>query len=317
MTEILANNPIDWIKWAVVFGVLIVAFVISAKIIKKLSYVLQGQKKVDEATAKGHVIKAYRVSSRSEYENFGKRHEEHKKNFASYEYEIDGETKTYNGYFKYKIPPKKITLYYIDNPKRVFCMDDYQWNPFGGMIYLIFILVPFLLAAFAAVQLGVVTYDAQGNTAKQDREELLGAGGVYEGSITHNEITVQFKTPGKGLDRGVYDWLTYYTDEEEKTDVRVEFGFVDALPQMSENQRLEECVLWDKEMVYEIRYVPFEDEYGSVREQEQLLAYWQLAENTYFMVVATGEWEELSNAYSQLINDEKFQSSFIINNTND
>lgn len=44
MAEVFTNDPVNWIKWAVVFAVLIVSFVISGKIIKKIGYVLQGEK---------------------------------------------------------------------------------------------------------------------------------------------------------------------------------------------------------------------------------------------------------------------------------
>ncbi|MBQ8435429.1 MAG: hypothetical protein IJX24_05415, partial [Oscillospiraceae bacterium] len=82
--------------------------------------------------------------------------------------------------------------------------------------------------------------------------------------------------------------------------------------QLPEGSKYENCELWGKEMLYEIKYVPFEDEYGNIQEQEQLFAYWQLADDTFFKIMATGIDEELSNAYAQLLNDEKFQNSFEI-----
>jgi len=315
MLEVFTNDPVNWAKWAAVFAVLIGSFIISFKIIKKIGYVLQGQKKVDEAKKKGHVIKANRVSSRKEYESLEKRHSGKTKHFATYEYEVDGENRTYNGFFRHRIPPKSITLYYMDNTRKVFCMEDYQWNPFGGMIYLLFIFVPFALAAFTAIALDVPFGGVDKRTNEDRTEEILATGAWSEGSITHNGITVYFKTPEVGTGGGKYDWLTYYTDEDEKTDVKVEFGFVEELPQLSEGRNCEDCELWGKEMLYEIAYVPFEDEYGDIRQQEQLIAYWQLADDTYFMIVATGMDEELSNAYAQLLNNEKFQSSFEINSS--
>lgn len=311
MAEVFTNDPINWIKWGVVFAVLIVSFIISGKIIKKIAYVLQGQKKVDEAKKKGNVIKANRVSSRKEYESLEKRYSGKTKHFATYEYEVDGKTCVYNGYFRQKMPPKTITLYYKNNPHNPFCMEDYQWNPFGGIAYLFFILMPFLMAALTALALDIPLYGNTGKTQNERTDEMVHTG-QCEGSLTHNGITVYFKTPEIGTNGGKYEWYTYYTDEEEKTDVKVEFGFVDELPQLSERNKLEDCELWGKEMLYETIYVPFKDEYGDIREQEQLLAYWQLADDTFFIVAATGMKEELSNAYSQLLNDDKFQNSFEI-----
>ena len=248
MSEVFTNHPVIWIKWAVVFVVLIGSFIISFKIIKMIGYVLQGQKKVD-------------------------------------------------------------------NARKVFCMEDYQWNPFGGMIYLFLIFVPFVLAALTAMALDIPFEGRDGGSNEEREEEILETGAFTEGGLTHNGITVNFKTPEVGTGGGEYAWCTYYTDEEEGTDVKVEFGFVEELPSMPEGSRREDCELWGKKMLYEIKYIPFEDEYGDIREQEQLWAYWQLSEETYFMVVATGVSEELSNAYDQLLNDEKFQSSFEINSS--
>lgn len=187
MAEVFTNDPINWLKWAVVFAVLIVSFIISGKIIKKISYVLQGQKKVDEAKEKGNVIKATRVSSRKEYESLKKRHSGKTKHFASYEYEVDGETCVYNGYFRHRTPPKTITLYYKNNPHKPFCMEDYQWNPFGGIVYLFFILIPFLLAGFTAIALGIPLYEKT-DTTQEERIDTAETG-VYESS---NSIKVYF-----------------------------------------------------------------------------------------------------------------------------
>lgn len=160
MAEYFTNDPVNWLKWAVVFAVLIGTFIISGKIINKIGYVLQEQKKVDEAKARGHVIKATRVDSWSEYESSDTRYEAGgKKRHGSYEYEIDGEVRKYNGYFKHRLPPKTITLYYIDDPKKVFCVEDYHWKPLGCLVYMFFILVPFVLATLAAWGLGVVSYE--------------------------------------------------------------------------------------------------------------------------------------------------------------
>ena len=156
MEEVFTNNPINWIKWSVVFAVLIVSFIISGKIIKKISYVLQGQKKVDEAKKKGHIIpKAKLIKSRKKYENMKDRYKAGRHYYGTYEYEIDGEIHQYHTYFGDKIPPKTVTLYYKNNPKKPFCMEEYTWHPFGGIVYLLFILIPFLMAGFTAIALGI------------------------------------------------------------------------------------------------------------------------------------------------------------------
>ena len=315
MSEVFTNDPITLLKWAMVFVVLIISFIISGKIIKKIGYVLQGQKKRDEAKKNGHVIaNAKLIKSRKKYENMQERYKPNRHHYGTYEYEIDGEIHQYHTYFRHKTPPKTVTLYYKNDPHKPFCMEEYTWNPFGGIIYLFFILMPFLLAAFTAIALDIPLYEKAETTQEERIDEMAGTG-LREGSLTHNGITVFFKTPEIGTYGGEYEWYTYYTDKEEKTDVKVEFGFAEELPQLPEGSRREDCELWGKEMLYETAYVPFEDEYGNIREQEQLFAYWQLSDDTFFMIAATGVDEELSNAYAQLLNDESFQNSFEISSS--
>lgn len=223
MSGIFTNDPINWIKWAVVFVVFIGAFIASIKIIKKTGYDLKSKNKVNKIREKGHVF-----------------------------------------------------------------------------TYLFLVFMPFVLAALTAMALHIPF----------NGEQIPATGSAYEGNLIHNGITVQFKTPKRGTGGGEYGWRTYYIDEETKTDVRIEFGFLEELPQVPEGSRREDCKLWGKEMICDIINVPSEDAYGDIQLQEQFFAYWQLTEDTYFMVVVNGFNEELTNAYTQLLNDKKFQSSF-------
>ncbi len=127
------------------------------------------------------------MSSRKEYESLEKRHSGKTKHFASYEYEVDGEICVYNGYFKNKIPPETITLYYKNNPHKPFCMKDYQWNPLGGIVYLFFILIPFLLAGFTAIALGIPLYEK--TDATQEERVYTAETGLYE---SDNSIKAYF-----------------------------------------------------------------------------------------------------------------------------
>ena len=161
MAEVFTNDPINWLKWVVVFAVLVGSFIISMKIIRKMSYALQGQKKTDAAKKKGYVIPDARlVESRKKYEGMEKRYKAGQHYYGTYEYELDGKVYRYHTYFKHKIPPKTLTLYYKNNPQKPFCMEEYTWNPSGGILYLFFILMPFLLAALTAIVLGIPLYDS-------------------------------------------------------------------------------------------------------------------------------------------------------------
>ncbi len=315
MAEMFTTNPINWLKWVLVFIVFIGAYIIGVKIRKKVDYTLSGQKKLDELKAKGHVIRNARlVSYNTIYKSYRERNNPYY--IGTYEYEFDGEIREYRGSFGHRLPPNTITLYYKNNPKKPFCMAEYSWNPFKGMVYLSFIFIPFLLAALTALALKI-PFNINGESIRKARtEEMLAVGASHEGSLTHNGITVNFKTPEVGTGGGEYDWYTYYTDEDRVMDVKVEFGFVDELTKVPEGSQRKECVLWDKDMLCEIVSVPYDDN-GYIREQEQLVAYWQLAEDTYFMVIVNGENERLTNAYPHLIDNEKFQSSFEISSSSE
>ncbi len=158
MAEYFTNDPINWLKWAVVFAVLISSFVINIKILKKIEYSLSLRKKADEAEAKGHIIRnAKRVRITKKYGLTDDRRNKpfNQRYHATYEYELDGEVKRYNAYFGYDYPPAKINLYYKKNPKRLFSMEEYYWNPFEGIFYLSFVFSPFLLAALTALALDI------------------------------------------------------------------------------------------------------------------------------------------------------------------
>ncbi len=65
LLEMFTDDPVNWVKWAVVFTVLIGFFILSFKIYGKIEYHLSIQKKADQARAKGYVIEnAKRIAVR-------------------------------------------------------------------------------------------------------------------------------------------------------------------------------------------------------------------------------------------------------------
>ena len=58
LISLFTDDPLNWIKWGVVFAVLIVGYVIAIPLYKKISYHLSWERKRDIAKSRGHIIKA-------------------------------------------------------------------------------------------------------------------------------------------------------------------------------------------------------------------------------------------------------------------
>ena len=139
---LFTDDPVNWVKWVVVFAVLILTYFISIPLYKKVSYRLGRER--------GHVIKAYIVSQHSsgdvgEYD----RH-------AKYEYTLDGKKKVYRAYFNYpNRPPRVLYLYYVNSPRRLFSMDEYHWDVPLALLMLPIVFLPWILAALTMLALGI------------------------------------------------------------------------------------------------------------------------------------------------------------------
>lgn len=56
MYGLFADNPIKWVKWGVVFTVLIIGYTFTSNLYVKVEYLMSYEKKRDIAQSKGHVI---------------------------------------------------------------------------------------------------------------------------------------------------------------------------------------------------------------------------------------------------------------------
>lgn len=138
------DDPVNWIKWGVVFAILIVGYIIAIPLYKKVSYRLSWERKRDIARTRNHIIQADIVKQRPSGHVGG--YDWH----ATYRYFIEGEEHKYRAFFKHPgTPPRILYLYYIDNPKRVFSYDEYHWESHKGIILLPIILLPWILAIAA------------------------------------------------------------------------------------------------------------------------------------------------------------------------
>ena len=110
---------------------------------------------LEEAVRRGNVVKAHitgRVDRLNRPEDGGKG----RRMFScDYEYAVNGKKMIYR-YIGYTMPPEPLTLYYIDDPKKVFPGDNinnYRRDMAGLWRALIYI-VPLLLGAGVMLALG-------------------------------------------------------------------------------------------------------------------------------------------------------------------
>ena len=77
-------------------------------------------RKVEEAVRRGHAVKAYIVGRvYKEYNSPEESVKERQIYRCDYEYVVNGKKMRYR-YHAYTMPPSPLTLYYIDDPKKVF-----------------------------------------------------------------------------------------------------------------------------------------------------------------------------------------------------
>lgn len=148
--ELFTDNPVNWVKWVIVFVVLILGYRISIPLFKKISYRLSLEYKCDLARARGHVIKAY-IQDQYCTGDVGN-YDWH----AKYKYSIDGQTKIYRAFFTHpNQPPRVLYLYYVNHPRRLFARDEYHWNIFYGFVSLFMVFLPWILACITMVLLQI------------------------------------------------------------------------------------------------------------------------------------------------------------------
>ena len=144
------DDPVNWLKWAVVFAVLIGGYVIAVPLYKKVSYGVSWERKRDTARSRGHVIKASLVRKHptGEVSRYNWR--------AVYRYTMDGGEREYHAYFKHPAtPPVYLYLYYLDDPKKLFSCEEYHYENHKAILLFPMIFLPWILALAALVLLGV------------------------------------------------------------------------------------------------------------------------------------------------------------------
>lgn len=150
LITMFTDDPINWLKWAVVFAVLIGGYAVAVPLYKKVSHGVSWERKRDIAKSMDHVIKASLVDKHpsGEVSRYNWR--------AVYRYTIDGEERQYVAHFKHPAtPPLYLYLYYVDDPDKLFSCEEYHYENHKGLLLFPVIFLPWILAVLALVLLGV------------------------------------------------------------------------------------------------------------------------------------------------------------------
>ena len=146
LTQVFTDDPINWVKWLLVFAVLVGGYWLMIPIYAKVTYALSWDRKRDMAAARGHVIPATMQSCWRD-RNAERGYDYH----ASYTYMLEGKVKTYQALFLHGgYPPRQMDLYYLRTPRRLFTPLEYHYENHKGLLLLPIVFGPWLLAAGAA-----------------------------------------------------------------------------------------------------------------------------------------------------------------------
>ena len=154
---LFTDDPIVWIKWIIVFAILVGGYVIAIKLYGPVSCRISRERKADIAKSLGHVIEAKLVSEWFDFsEEENNKHTRTYYCHAKYEYTLDGMTRIYKALFRdTRTAPRKLTLYYIKNPRRVFGVSDWHYENHKGFVLIPIIALPWILAAAAMILLRI------------------------------------------------------------------------------------------------------------------------------------------------------------------
>ena len=150
LQELFTDNPTNWIKWGIVFVILILGYVLAVPLYKKIEYRMSWKYRRDVARQRNHVIKATLVKKHpsGEVGHYNWR--------AVYRYEINGEEKQYSAQFKNPArPPLILYLYYVNTPKKIFSYDEYHYENHKAIILLPLLFLPWILAIVAVFLLQI------------------------------------------------------------------------------------------------------------------------------------------------------------------
>lgn len=150
LVSMFTDDPRNWVKWGIVFAILIGGYVIAIPLYNKITAGLSWERKRDIAKSKDHIIKASLVNK-------------HPSGEVS-RYNCALPTVTPSREKSGSIPPISSTratpplylyLYYIDHPDKLFSCEEYHYENHKSLILFPVIFLPWILAGIALVLLRV------------------------------------------------------------------------------------------------------------------------------------------------------------------
>ena len=304
LLEMFTDDPVNWVKWAVVFTVLVIGYILAFKIYSKIEYHLSVQKKADQAREKGHVIENAKLIKARKKGTYQERKEKNKTTYsASYRYTLDGKEKEYHAYFANNYPPETIDLYYKNSPRKLFSVEEYYWQAPIGVLYLALFFMPFVLAALTGLAIGVPGFGYESSSGYEEEAET---GAWNTGEIIKGPHQVKITGPEVGHPDSECDWGTYYCDDEKELDLVIQLNFVNP-PLYADS--MEETVLWGHTVIYKAEKIP--NRAREDREQEICHAYLELDSHSYLQIDIFGISEVYTSVH-KFLEDEEFQNSFTL-----
>ena len=150
LIHMFTDDPVNWLKWALVFAVLIGGYFVAIPLYGRLAHGMSWERKRDIARSRNHIIKAS-IAKKWPSGDVG-----HYNWHATYRYTLQGEERRYTAYFKHpSTPPLYLYLYYINDPCKLFSCDEYHYQNHKGLLLLPVIFLPWILALVVFALLGV------------------------------------------------------------------------------------------------------------------------------------------------------------------
>ena len=150
-TETFTDDPVNWVKWVIVLIVFIAGFFVAFKVEKLFEPILESrERKKQTALERGNVIEAKLLTSSRR----SCRKEGVDEWWGKYEYTVGGRTKIYHATFYHISPPHVLRLYYVNNPQKLFSMEEYRYELGKGLLLIPIRFLPFILGGLAVFLLG-------------------------------------------------------------------------------------------------------------------------------------------------------------------
>lgn len=134
-------------SYVILVFIIMLVFIIEIILIKKgmLNFKVN-EKRMQKAIKLNHIVKAKRISY---YDDATSGTEVDSWYHAKYEYQIDGKKGIYK-YLSRKHPSSEITLYYINNSKKLFHYEEKT-----SILFLLIYIIPFIIAIIIMNLLGI------------------------------------------------------------------------------------------------------------------------------------------------------------------